>query len=87
MSVRHPIIVITGSSGAGTSSVTKTFQHIFRREKINAGIIEGDSFHRYNRAEMKIKMAEAVKSGNDEFSHFGPEANIFSELEKLFRQY
>jgi phosphoribulokinase len=87
MSVKHPIIVITGSSGAGTSSVTKTFQHIFRREKINAGIIEGDSFHRYNRAEMKIKMEEAVKSGNNEFSHFGPEANIFAELETLFKQY
>ncbi len=87
MSAKHPVIVITGSSGAGTSSVTKTFQHIFRREKINAGIIEGDSFHRYNRAEMKIKMAEAVKAGNNEFSHFGPDANLFPELENLFKQY
>jgi phosphoribulokinase len=87
MSVKHPVIVITGSSGAGTTSVTKTFQHIFRREKINAGIIEGDAFHRYNRAEMKIKMADAVKSGNNEFSHFGPDANLFPELENLFKQY
>ena len=32
MSECHPIIAITGSSGAGTSTVTRTFQHIFRRE-------------------------------------------------------
>ncbi|MGB8855493.1 MAG: phosphoribulokinase [Burkholderiales bacterium] len=87
MSVRHPVIAITGSSGAGTSSVTKTFQHIFRREKINAGIVEGDSFHSYNRQEMKIKMAEELKMGNDKFSHFGPEANLFTELASLFREY
>ena len=59
MSERHPIIAITGSSGAGTSSVTRTFNNIFRREKLHAAIIEGDSFHRYDRKEMKIKQAEA----------------------------
>ena len=53
MSVKHPIIAITGSSGAGTSTVMQSFQHIFRREKINAQIVEGDSFHRYDRVEMK----------------------------------
>ncbi len=87
MSVKHPIIAITGSSGAGTTSVTRTFQHIFRREKINAGIIEGDSFHRFNRAEMKAAIAEAAKKGNNHFTHFGPEANLFEELESLFRDY
>lgn len=87
MSVKHPIIAITGSSGAGTSSVTKTFQHIFRREKINAAIVEGDSFHRYDRKEMKAAMAEAAQRGNMHFSHFGPEANLLEELENLFRQY
>jgi phosphoribulokinase len=87
MSIQHPIIAITGSSGAGTTSVTKTFQHIFRREKINAAILEGDSFHRYNRAEMKAAMEEAARSGNTHFSHFGPEANLFDELEGLFRGY
>ncbi|HTS55114.1 MAG TPA: phosphoribulokinase, partial [Burkholderiales bacterium] len=71
MSIQHPIIAITGSSGAGTTSVTKTFQHIFRREKINAAIVEGDSFHRYNRAEMKAAMEDAARSGNSHFSHFG----------------
>ena len=49
MSAKHPIIAITGSSGAGTTSVTRTFEHIFRREGINAAIVEGDTFHRYDR--------------------------------------
>ena len=87
MSIKHPIIAITGSSGAGTTSVTRSFQHIFRREKINAEIIGGDSFHRYNRAEMTKKMAEEEAAGNHHFSHFGPEANLLSELESLFREY
>ena len=87
MSVKHPVIAITGSSGAGTTtSVTRTFQHIFRREKLNAAIIEGDAFHRYDRAAMKAAMAEAAQSGNNHFSHFGPEANLFEELEALFRE-
>ncbi|MCU0930022.1 MAG: phosphoribulokinase [Burkholderiaceae bacterium] len=87
MSRRHPVIAITGSSGAGTTTVTATFQHIFRRENINAAIVEGDSFHRFDRAEMRAKMKEAETAGNRHFSHFGPEANLFEELEQLFRQY
>jgi phosphoribulokinase len=87
MSVKHPIIAITGSSGAGTSSVRCTFEQIFRREQVNAALAEGDSFHRYDRTEMKAKMAEAVECGDHTFSHFGPEANLFEELEELFRQY
>jgi len=87
MSVKHPIIAITGSSGAGTSTVTRTFQHIFRRENITAAIIEGDSYHRYDRKQMKEAMAEAAKKGNNHLSHFGPEANILDELENLFRTY
>jgi phosphoribulokinase len=87
MSILHPIIAITGSSGAGTTSVTRTFQHIFRREKIGAAIVEGDSFHRFNRGEMKATMEEAARGGNAHFSHFGPEANLFEELEGLFRSY
>ena len=59
MSGRHPIIAIPGSSGAGTSTVTKTFQNIFRREGLKSAIIEGDSYHRYDRKEMKAKAAEA----------------------------
>jgi phosphoribulokinase len=87
MSERHPIIAITGSSGAGTTSVTKTFEKIFRRESINAALIEGDSFHRYNREEMKERQIEAERNGNRNFSHFGPDNNLFAELQGLFRDY
>ncbi len=87
MSIKHPIIAITGSSGAGTTSVTQTFQHIFRRENINAVTIAGDSYHRYDRLAMKAKMAEEAQAGNHHFSHFGPEANLLEELESLFREY
>jgi phosphoribulokinase len=65
----------------------RTFEQIFRREAVTAAFIEGDAFHRYNRAEMKEKMAEAVARGNQHFSHFGPENNLFAELEALFRDY
>jgi phosphoribulokinase len=87
MSARHPIIAITGSSGAGTTSVTRTFQNIFRREGVNAAIIEGDSFHRYDRKEMKLRQAEAESAGDKNFSHFGADKNLFPELEALFRNY
>ena len=87
MSVKHPIIAVTGSSGAGTTSVTRSFSWIFRRERINAVMVEGDSFHRYNRLEMKEKLKEASARGNEHFSHFGPENNLFKELEETFRNY
>jgi len=87
MSVRHPIIVVTGSSGAGTTTVTRTFQQIFRRESVTATIVEGDSFHRYDRKEMRARVEEARESQCPAFSHFGPEANLFEELEELFRAY
>ncbi|GHT91017.1 phosphoribulokinase [Betaproteobacteria bacterium] len=87
MSTRHPIIAITGSSGAGTSTVRQVFESMFRREGVNAAIIDGDSFHRYERAALR-RMNEA-RAGNGElrFSLFGPETNLFSELENLFRTY
>jgi phosphoribulokinase len=87
MSARHPIISVTGSSGAGTTSVRQTFETIFRREHINAAFIEGDAFHRYDRTEMEWAMTEAKKQGNNHFSHFGPEANLLEELEEVFRSY
>jgi phosphoribulokinase len=87
MSIKHPVIAITGSSGAGTTSVTRFFRNIFRREKISAEIIEGDSFHRYDRAAMKARMDELTATGDNHFSHFGPEANLLAELEDLFREY
>lgn len=87
MSAKHPIVAITGSSGAGTTSVMRTFEQIFRREDVTAAYVEGDSFHRYGRAEMKVKMAEESARGNQTFSHFGPDNNLFAELEALFREY
>ena len=87
MSANHPIIAITGSSGAGTTTVKSTFQQIFRREQLTPAIVEGDAYHRYDRLEMRALMAEAQKTGNVHFSHFGPEGNLFEELETLFAVY
>jgi phosphoribulokinase len=87
MSAKHPIIAVTGSSGAGTTSVTRTFNWIFRRERIKAALVEGDSFHRFDRESMKLKMAEAAARGDQHFSHFGPQNNLFEELEALFKGY
>jgi phosphoribulokinase len=87
MSAKHPIIAITGSSGAGTTSVTRTFEGIFRRDGVNAVIIEGDSFHRYDREQMKVAMAEADRNGKPHLSHFGEDGNLFAELEALFASY
>ncbi len=86
MSIKHPIISITGSSGAGTTSVKKTFDEIFRRENITAAFIEGDAFHRYDRKGMRAAMECAQKTGNN-LSHFGPEANLIEDLEAVFREY
>jgi phosphoribulokinase len=87
VSVKHPIISVTGSSGAGTTSVRRTFEQIFRREGIVAICIEGDAFHRFDRAGMKTATLQERKRNNFNFSHFGPEANLLEELETLFREY
>ena len=87
MSIRHPIISITGSSGAGTSTVKHTFEQIFRREGIVAAFIEGDAFHRFDRVAMRAAIAEAAAQGNNHLSHFGPEANLLAELQQTFESY
>ncbi len=87
MSIKHPIISVTGSSGSGTTSVRHTFEYIFRREQVRAAFIQGDAFHRYDRAGMEFAMQEASKNGNPDFSHFGPEANLLDELQALFASY
>ena len=87
MSIKHPIISVTGSSGAGTSTVKHTFEQIFRREGVTHAAIEGDAFHRFDRAAMKEAQLKAEAAGNHRFSHFGPEANLFEELEAVFRTY
>ncbi len=81
MSKSHPVVAVTGSSGAGTTTVKRAFEHIFYRDGIKPAVVEGDSYHRYNRAEMKVKMTE------DHLSHFGPGANVFDKLEELFKTY
>jgi phosphoribulokinase len=86
MSAKHPVVAITGSSGAGTTSVKNTFDQIFRREHLSVATIEGDSFHRWDREEMKVEMAKAIEEGRN-LSHFGPEANLIPELADLFKTY
>lgn len=87
MSQRHPIISVTGSSGAGTTTVKHTFGQIFRREGIKAAFVEGDAFHRHDRAGMRRVAAEEAARGNHHFSHFGLEANLLAELASLFEEY
>jgi len=84
MSVRHPIISVTGSSGAGTTTVKHTFEQIFRREGIHAAWIEGDAFHRHDRAEMRRAMEGAEAAGNRHLNHFGEGATLLDELEAVF---
>ncbi len=87
MSIKHPIISVTGSSGAGTSTVKHTFQQIFRRESVKAVTLEGDAFHRYNRKEMKKELEKRHEAGDATFSHFSFDANLLTELEDCFRNY
>ena len=87
MSNKFPIIAITGSSGSGTTTVRQSFQHIFKREKINATVIEGDSYHKYERAEMDALIKKHDKIPDSNFSHFGPEANILGELANTFEAF
>jgi phosphoribulokinase len=87
VSAKYPIISVTGSSGAGTTSVRRTFEQIFRRERIEAAYIEGEAFNRYDRAEMSTVMAQEESKGNRNFSDFGPSANLLAELEAVFRSF
>lgn len=87
MSQRHPIIAVTGSSGAGTTTVMRSFAHIFRREKISAQVIEGDSYHRFNRVEMRERVRKADHGEGPQISHFGPESNLLADLDRTFGEY
>jgi phosphoribulokinase len=87
MSRRHPIIAVTGSSGAGTTAVRRTFEAIFQHEGLHAALIEGDSFHRYDRDEMRRLIEAYERTGGEAISHFSPQANLLEELEALFREY
>jgi len=87
MSKKHPIISVTGSSGAGTSTVKDTFEQIFRREGVTAATIEGDAFHKFDRAAMKAELEKHYAKGDHTFSHFSYEANALQELEAVFKSY
>ncbi len=87
MSQKHPIVAVTGSSGAGTTTVKRAFEHIFERDGVNPAVIEGDSFHSLNRVEFREAVKQADAAGNNHFSHFGPEANDFGSLGNLFKTY
>ena len=86
MSKQHPVISVTGSSGAGTTTVGQAFGRLFHRLGVNPLLVEGDSFHRYGREEMRARVAEAQRERRN-FSHFGVEANLLGELERTFREY
>ncbi|MBF7074345.1 phosphoribulokinase [Glaciecola sp. MH2013] len=86
MSVKHPIIAITGSSGAGTTTTTNAIRHIFRNLRVNAASVGGDSFHRFTRPEMEVEIRKAQEQGKH-ISYFGPHANDFELLSKLFVEY
>lgn len=86
MSKKHPIIAITGSAGAGTTTVRHVFSDIFRRQGVTPQVIKGDSFHRHEKAEMDRLIAQSTQSGNP-LTYFGPEANMFDKQEAVFAQY
>ncbi len=86
MSVKHPVISVTGSSGAGTSTAKVALEHIFRRENITAAVVEGDCFHKYGRIEFKEKAKEFEAAGK-RLSHFSDEANLFGKIAELFKGY
>ncbi len=87
MSTANPVVVVTGSSGAGTTFVKRAFEHIFEREDITPLIVEGDSFHMYDRIAMKANVEKQEKLSNNFFSHFGPDANLFDKIEETFKDY
>ena len=84
MSIRHPVIAMTGSSGAGTTTSGLAMQRIFKENEIKAIIVEGDSFHRYTRAQM-ANLAGEGRYGH--WNHFSVAANHIGELESLFAEY
>jgi len=86
MSAKYPIVAVTGSSGAGTTTVKNAFEHIFRRANISPAVIEGDSYHKYDRQAMKKAIDEYASKGKT-ISHFGPESNLFETLESTFKEY
>lgn len=86
MSARYPIVAVTGSSGAGTSSTRPLLERLFGAHGLKAAFVEGDSFHAYDREQMQAVLHRARIRGEN-FSHFGPAANLFDRLEQLFAEF
>jgi phosphoribulokinase len=86
MSQKRPIVAVTGSSGAGLSTIRRAFKTIFRRLGVNAAIVHGDAFRRYTESEFAALLVTARASGQN-LSWFGPECNHFAELETFFKNY
>ena len=86
MSTKHPVVSVTGSSGAGTTFVKKAFEKIFAEKNLNVCVVEGDSFHKFERADMKVEVEKSRAAGKV-LTHFSENANHFDKLEALFKQY
>lgn len=86
MSARHPIIAVTGMAGAGLSTVRHAFKDIFTRQDLRAAVVHGDSFRRFTDRQFAALLREARSSGR-RLSWFGPDCNLFPELETFFRTY
>lgn len=87
MSAKHPIVAVTGATGAGLSTVRHAFKDIFRRLGIARPVfVHGDAFRRYTEAQFAALLEEA-RANNRSFSWFGPECNHFQELEAFFKAY
>ena len=56
MSLKNPIISVTGSSGAGTSMVKYISEKFLDGKGVISATVEGDAFHRFNRHEMKKRI-------------------------------
>lgn len=86
MPPKHPIVAVTGSTGAGLSTVRHAFKTLFRRLNVNAAIVHGDAFRRYTDREFTALLEEKRANGG-QLSWFGPECNHFDRLEEFFKSY
>lgn len=86
MSQKRPIVALTGSTGAGLSTIRRSFKTIFRRLGAKAVMVHGDAFRRYTAVEFAAQL-EAARADGRSISWFGPECNHFTELESFFRVY
>ena len=88
MSATHPIIAVTGSSGAGTTSVMRTFEQIFRREQVDGRV------HRRRQLPSLRPRGDEAEDGRGARPRRPPRSatsartrTCSTELEGLFRSY